>query len=905
MGVSDVVLVGRDEELERVLGFACGDGGVLLLEGDAGIGKTVLWQRCVAGARAGGAIVLSSRPGESEARFSFAVLADLLSTVEGRAFDLLPAPQRQALDVALLREEVGELEPLDPRAVATAFLSVVRGLAREAPVLVAVDDLQWADEPSALALGFALRRLEEERVSFVFARRSGLPLASALTGLEAVAERMELRPLSLGAMRRLLDVTLGSALKRPAAQQVHATAGGNPYFALELGRAVVAAGGELGASGELPVPRTLEELLAESLDRLALGAESALLAAALASSPRAALVEGASSAAAVDAAVRGGVLMSDGDMVRPSHPLLGAIARVRATETERRTVHRRLAELADDPEARARHLALASVSPDATVAAALEEASATARRRGSASAAATLAEASWEFTPPDARERDRRLIETAEALMLAGRDEHMAKLLDAHVDEVRPGPLRGWAYHYMSLVGTPRRPWEELVERALDDAGDDVALRVNILVDASGHYSITGVSDVARSQRLADEAYELARASGSVALTTRAAVAGGWTAILRGADPTRLLDEARPLDHDLCYHADRVRAVRHLWRGEIEPARAVLEDLRARAVELEEDWSEIVFTLHLFELALRVGDAARTAEVLLEFEAATAGNERGRGAVLRCRALLAAARGARADADADALAVLGTPEAPRWQQLEGLRASGMAALVSGDHASAVAHLQSVVDDVAAAGVRDPGAFPAAPDLVEALVALRRLDDARRELERLEDAATEQEHPWGLAAAARCRGLVLAATGELDDSERNLREALERFDHLQLPRDRARTLAALGKTYRLAQRRRDAREALEQAVADLAELGADGFAEQARRELARLGGRRPSGGLTPTEERVAALAAEGLTNRQIAAELVLTVRTVEAHLTRIYGKLGIRSRTELARRFART
>lgn len=902
MGVSEAVLVGRDDELEQLVAAARGHVGVLLLEGEAGIGKTALWQRGLAEAHAAGAVVLSSRPGQSEAAYSFAVLADLVGGIERRVLDLLPVPQRQALDVALLLEQLDELEPLEPRAVATAFLSALRELAKEARVVVAVDDLQWVDEPSATALGFALRRLEDEPVSFLLARRSGAPLPA---GLSAVgADRIELRPLSVGATRLLLEARLGSALTRPAAQQVHATAGGNPYFALELGRALAVSGGELGPSGELPVPRTLEELLADRLDDLPPGAEAALCAAALASSPRMDLVQAASREGAAEAAVRGGVLVVDGDMARPSHPLLGAVARSRATEGERRALHRRLAELVDDPEERARHLALATVPPDAGVAASLAEAAATARARGSAGAAAALAEEAWRFTPVDAPERDRRLVTAADQLMLAGQDERMGALLDTYADSVAPGPLRGWAYRYLSMVGSPRRPWEQLFEAALAEAGDDLALRVNVLVDAAGQYSVTFVSDIPRARALAEEAHELARSSDDVALTTRAVVACGWTAILRGVDPAPWLEQARPLDHDLCYHANRVRALHHLWRGEVEPARSLLESLRDRAVELEEDWSTLVFTLHLFELAQRVGDAVATGARLAELETATAGNERGRGAVLRCRALYEAARGRRADVEADVLAVLATADAPRWQQLEGRRALGVAALVAGDHALAATHLQAVVDDVAAAGVGDPGSFPAAPDLVESLVALGRLDEAERELARLAELAAEQAHPWALAAAGRCRGLLLAAAGELAASEDVLRQAIEGFDTLHLPRDRARTLLALGKTQRLAQRRREARETLEEAVAELATLGADGFAEQARRELARLGGRRAAEGLTATEERVAALAADGRTNRQIAAELVLTVRTVEAHLTRIYAKLGVRSRTELARSFVR-
>jgi DNA-binding NarL/FixJ family response regulator len=205
------------------------------------------------------------------------------------------------------------------------------------------------------------------------------------------------------------------------------------------------------------------------------------------------------------------------------------------------------------------------------------------------------------------------------------------------------------------------------------------------------------------------------------------------------------------------------------------------------------------------------------------------------------------------------------------------------------------------------GVDEPGVFPVAPDLVEALVALDRLDDARAVTERLRDLSEAQEHPWGLASAKRSATLIrLAAEGHDDQATSELADAAEAYGALGLRFDSARTLLALGRAQRRARKWGAAREELEQAAAEFAEMGSPGWADEARAELSRVGGRRRKGEpdeLTPTERRVADLAAEGLANKEIAGALFITVRTVEEHLRNAYAKLGIRSRTQLARRLS--
>jgi DNA-binding CsgD family transcriptional regulator len=221
-------------------------------------------------------------------------------------------------------------------------------------------------------------------------------------------------------------------------------------------------------------------------------------------------------------------------------------------------------------------------------------------------------------------------------------------------------------------------------------------------------------------------------------------------------------------------------------------------------------------------------------------------------------------------------------------------------LWAGDPASALAHLEPVHRDHNALGYREPGHAAAAPDLVEALLELGRVEDAAAVMEPWEADAVRLSREWAVAHATRCRGLLAAARGEVGEAVHALEEAVERHERVGDPFGRARALLALGVTRRRARRKHAAREAVEAAAESFETLGARRWAERARAELGRIGGRTREEGLTQAEQRVAALVAEGRTNREVAAALFLSERTVESHLTRVYAKLGVRSRTELAR-----
>jgi len=347
-----------------------------------------------------------------------------------------------------------------------------------------------------------------------------------------------------------------------------------------------------------------------------------------------------------------------------------------------------------------------------------------------------------------------------------------------------------------------------------------------------------------------------------------------------------------------------------IWRGEMATARETLTRLLALADEQGEPTSFAWARGRMCELDLRAGGWAH-AERLLDEWVQSADRELVVPPMYeRCRALLAAGRGIPGDAMRWAKkAIAGARETrSRWDELEALRAQGMAALVAHDPAGAAESLRTVWEHTRHEGVDEPGAFPVAPELVEALAALGETEEAAAVTDRLRELAERQEHPWGLATAKRCAAVTRLAAGSYDDAAAaSLAEAADDYGRMGLPFDRARTLLSLGRAQRRFRKWGAARESLEAAVSAFDELGSGGWADAARSELSRVGARKPSpsGELTPAERKTVELAAAGLANKEIAQALHVTVGTVEVHLSRSYAKLGIRSRAQLAARLSAT
>jgi predicted ATPase len=286
-------LIGREEELRAALASFATLPALVALEGEAGIGKSSIWCAVLEELSAGGAVVLSARPAEAETHLSYAGVADLLEPVLDDSLAVLPTPQRQALEAALRRAEAEGRGP-DPAAIAFAILGTLRHAADDRRLIVAVDDLQWLDAPSLFALEFAVRRLRDESVGVLLALRpdlaGGLPIEFERWLPEPRVRRIRLGPLSLGALQHVVQGRLDVVLSRPLLQRVHQTSEGNPFFALELARALRQRGEPPKPGDPLPVSGELRQLLRARLGALSQDAQEALLVAASVPQPTMRLV---------------------------------------------------------------------------------------------------------------------------------------------------------------------------------------------------------------------------------------------------------------------------------------------------------------------------------------------------------------------------------------------------------------------------------------------------------------------------------------------------------------------------------------------------------------------------------------------------------------------------------------
>ncbi|MDA0167011.1 LuxR C-terminal-related transcriptional regulator [Solirubrobacter ginsenosidimutans] len=877
-------IVGRELELERVSGL---EAGALVLEGEPGIGKTTLWEAGIDGARSRGVRALVARPNGAEAQLSFAALIDLCEGIDAGA---LPAPQRDALEVALLRRSPAGAPP-EPHAIGLGLRAV---LSAHAPLLVAIDDIQWLDAPSAQALAFAARRLEGEPVTFLLARRPGEPSRLEQVLERRRLERVEIGPFGVRETRRLLLERLGLRVDLPLLRRIVDATLGNPLFALEVGR-LLAARGLPEAGEELPVPVSVEDLLGTRVAALPAPERRLLLAVALSADLH--VDELRAVGDGVYDALDAGLLLADGDRVRASHPLLAAAARTQARPGEQRALHAVLARTVREPEQRALHLALAAERPDAALAAEIAAAAANAAARGARPEAVALAEQALRLTPPDDGRRGERLLRLGEALEVAGERLRLSDLLLGAIDTLAPGEQRVRAWLLLADSGIVTRDENAArVERALAEAGDDPALRARVLAFKALSTAAEGVERIAEAERWALEALPELDAMRAL----------GWARALRGLEldglAARFRDAAGP-GAQLVDAPEPVAALRSSWRGELAAARSATTAFLADAAERGEEVSYAWLRLNLTELELRAGEWDAAERLLDEWAESDAGQLLITPTYQRCRALLAVGRGDAEDARRWGRTALAEAETRdyRWQVLESRRALGSAALLAGDPDEAAEQLRWVWGYCAREGIDEPGAFPVAPDLVEALVELGELDEARAVTRRL--AEPGEAHPWAWLTACRSAAVISLAVGDDPASAAVLTEVAAEYARRGLRFDAARAFLALGRGQRRQRQWRAAREALGEAAERFDALGSPGWAALTRAEIARVGGRKPraEGELTRTEAQVAQLAAAGRTNKEIAHALFVTVHTVEAHLSSTYAKLGVRSRAQLSQR----
>lgn len=896
----------------------------LVIVGEPGIGKTTVWQAAVEEARTSSFHVLVANPAEGEAKLAYVALGDLLGGLVDLDLSELPGVQRRALEAALLRAEARD--PIQQRAVSAAFLGVLTSLARERPTVVAVDDVQWLDESSAKVLTYAARRLKHESVAFVLAARVDEGRRAAPRGLlDAVPAdplRLELAPLTVGALHHVIRDRLDRTLPRPLLVRTAAASAGNPLFALEIARALLESPERLPAGEVLPVPDTLKQLLARRLRRLSAEARQVLLAASAMSHPTAGALEralGEDVAAALGEAEEAGIVELSGATIRFNHPLYSSFVYSSARTAARRDVHRRVATVASTPEERARHLALSAVEPDERLAATLDEAAGLSRARGAPASAAELAELSVRLTPlPWTGVLARRSLKAADYYFEAGDTGRARKLLEQTVASASAGAARSEALLRLACVRHYERDRAGAVavlEEALGTAGDNAELRASI------HSVLARVlawsSDVDGALVHARAAGRLAEGSDDAALRLLALTAVAMCEIFAGNGlPRDVLERAIELD-DPDVSLAPVLLQWHPWINfssllvyveELDTARARLEGMLERARDGGDDGALPELLFWLGELEWRAGNFRLAEEHATEgYDAALQAGQQLMVAQLSstralARAALGEIEGARVAADEGLALAREVGSAP--PTIRNLAAHGFLELTVGDVENAVIALSSALDYARSTGYREPGQFLFVGNLIEALAATGALAQARDFAGELEAQGRRLGRAWAIVAGARGRALAAAAEGGLDEASEAVETALLHAADLPMPFEVARTLLTAGAIERRRKQKRAARDALELAASIFDDLGAKLWADRARTELSRVSGRRPEGQeLTATERRIASLAAEGLTNKEVAAALFVSVHTVEAHLSHIYRKLGIRSRRELARALA--
>ncbi len=895
-------IVGRESELAVVEEYlACEPTGrTLAIVGEPGIGKTTVWSEAVARARAREAVVLVARPSESEAKLAFAGLADLLARVQEAPLAALPGPQRDALEVALLR--VPARRPPERRLVGTALLSLLRGLATtQGGVALAVDDLQWLDAPSSAAIGFALRRLGSEPVRALLAVRSesaGRSLVAELQHDERLV-RLELGPLSVAALHRILSHELGRTFPRPTLVRIEQLSDGNALYALEIARRLEREDGHDPA--QLPVPESLQALVAARVRALPAETRAALLRAAALARPDLCLVEAASLAPAEEAGL---VRIGAGDQVEFAHPLFASAVYSSTPLARRREAHRELAAAVADPEEIVRHLALACDGPDAEVAGALRGAAQRARTRGAPETAAELAQLAIRLLPEGDASRDELRLELGGFLSLAGDFQRARRLLEELRADLEPGDLLARAALTLAEIDYWRRGESAalaLGEEALAVARDPLVrarCQVAIAMDA-GTVDLPKAADAARAAlELLDSRSDAEPDLVSAALGAR--VRAGL--FLGEGFDVEAAERAVALEGDTAVGAVDTRAVFKLGQwlryvDDLDGARARLAEAERAAVDEGDESSLANILLNRVALETWAGRWSEAAELTGRMNDAfeqLGTDPSGIGPWL----VFVDAHAGRLE-PVQAVAAQGRPREPIVAAILD-RCVGLAALAAGDHEAADRGLSAALAELDRVGFREPAIWRVDGDAIEAAVGVGDLERAEALVSRFEERAGRSRIPWSLAVSARCRGLVLASRGELEDAADALVRALADHERCPVPFERARTLLLHGQVLRRLKRKREARAALEEAGASFRGLGAEAWERRAADELARVAVRRAPEELSATELRIARLAASGATNQEIAARVFLTRKAVEANLARAYRKLGIRSRAQLAR-----
>jgi DNA-binding CsgD family transcriptional regulator len=902
------VLRGRQDEcvvLDRLLKeVRAGQSQVLVVRGEPGVGKSALLEYAIQSAS--GCRVSRAAGVEYEMELAYAGLQQLCAPM----LDLrerLPEPQRDALETAF---GLSAKATPDRFVVGLAVLGLLSEAAEEQPLICVIDDAQWLDRASALTIAFVARRLLAESVGVVFAVRQPSE-AQELDGLPELV----LGGLSASDARALLNSVWPGRLDEAVLNRVVAEAHGNPLALLELPRTLTPAqlAGGFGYPDVTPLANRIEQSFRRRLESLPDDTRRLLLTAA--AEPvgdttllwRAAELLGVGPETAEPAEAAG--LVEIGGGVRFRHPLVRSAAYRAAPMSERRDVHRALAEVTDaglDPDRRAWHRAHAAAGPDEAVAGELESSAGRAQARGGLAAAAAFLERATALTPDPVR-RGMRALATAEAMLRAGAFDTALVL----------------------LTTAEESPLDALPRARID------LLRAQIAF-ASSHGSEAVPLLLAAARRLEPLDDELARETYLEAFSaaTLAGRAGGPLGAEVAQAARHLPPRHRPRMGDLLLdslialfidgYAVATPIRRRAVRASQSDALTVEEGLRwlwlacSEAAKLWDDESWLVLSARHADMA-RAAGALSVLPLTLHSQAVAhvlAGE-------LDAAALLVAELDAVQQATGTTLAPYAALTLAAWRgrerEVDDLIKTNLDDAVGrgeGAAALAVQWARAVLAnglgryDEALLAARDAAEHPHNPgpanwglsELVEAAARSGRLDLATDAFARLEVITRAAGTDWALGIQARAHALL----SDGDAAGRLYREAIERLGRTRLRGELARAYLLYGEWLRRENRRVDAREQLRSAHETFSRIGAEAFAERTRRELeatgetARARTDETRGVLTPQEAQIARLARDGLSNPEIGAQLFISPRTVQYHLHKVFQKLDITSRNRLGR-----
>lgn len=912
--MSDAAIIGRVDETQAVRVFVDSISGgptALVLTGEPGIGKSTLWREGIRLAEERGFRIHRCRPVDAEAQLAFTSLSDLLVDVADDDLGELPQPQRHALEVALLRAEPDGLE-LPPRAVAVATLGLLQHLARQRPIVVGIDDAQWMDQPSRRVLAFVVRRLRAERVGLLIATRAArensiLDDVDHDAGVRVVEQQVA--ALDPGQVDTIVRERVGDALSPRDVQKLHEMAGGNPMFALHLARAWMDRGAT--TDGSLPVPDTLLSVVGDRLDGLGPAIEVVQVATMLCR-PTVSTVTALLGPGAFDQlrlAESAGVVTLDGERVLLAHPLLGSAAYSRLDSAQRTRLHARVAATVDDIEEQGRHLALATDGPDTAVAEKLDHAARRAGARGAPDASAELWDAAARLTPADQREaaRERRL-NAARCVFELGRPERAKAQLDDILVDAPAGPtrsqalaLRAWAVASLEGFGPAARCFRS----ALDEVDAGTPSEIEVL---QGLAWSTHETDVRLAEPLARRALSSAELSGDVEqiavsqtlVDFLCSLGGKGISIDAVASAVEVVQSSSRRLQIMC-HPDWLHGMLLVWEDRLPEGLQRFQTMLADAIARGDEQSLPFVLFHLARTELLLGSWATAVATSAECVRSTieSGQDSERPFAAVISALVSGHLGDVAAAEPEI--VQGMALAERFGAhpalLELLATRGFLELSVGRFDDADRTLGQVARRASDIGLLEPGLFRYHGDAVEAKIALGRLDEAEALLETARATAYALHRPWLDLVVGRGTAALRAARGDLDGAS-DMLSALLHGDRARQPFERARTELVLGTVHRRNRQKKAARAALLAAEAEFSRLGARIWLDRARSELSRVGGRAASHDLTPTERQVAELIAAGRTYREAAAELFISPKTVQWNLSKVYSKLGIRSRAEL-------